>query len=174
MDHFIQSNPFILSKHSVHIIPALCISIIILIVGWYINRLVKKIILQVGKEHNLEDLLIDAIQKLAYMIIYALTITLVLENLHIQMSALFGTLGAMAIGIGFALQKALANMTSGMFLLFYKPFFIGDYIISDKPLFEGKIIDINLRVTTLEYQGNLVLVPNHTLYAAVVTIKKQE
>ncbi|MDP3787712.1 MAG: mechanosensitive ion channel [Candidatus Chromulinivorax sp.] len=167
-------NHFVLSKHSVHIFPAAIISILIIFATWYINRLLQKAILKKGKILALEEKLVKAIQDLVHIFIYSVGATLFLENLHIQMSALFGTLGVLAIGIGFALQKALANMTSGMFLLYYKPFFIGDYIISQKPKFEGKIIDINLRLTTLEYKGNLVLVPNHTLYAAVVTVKKQD
>ncbi len=170
----IAQNPYVLSKHSIHIIPAAIISVLIIFSAWYINRIVQSMITKHATQHNLEQTLIKAIQNLTYIFIYALAATLFLENLHIQISAVMGTLGVVAIGVGFALQKALANMTSGMFLLFYKPFFIGDYIISaDKPKFEGKIIDINLRMTTLEFQGNHILVPNHTLYAAVVMVKKQ-
>ena len=167
-------NHFVLSKHSIHIVPAIIISIIIIFGAWYLNRLLQKAIIKAGETHNLEEQLISAVQKLTQIFVYSVGVTLFLENLHVQMSALMGTLGVIAIGVGFALQKALANMTSGMFLLYYKPFFIGDYIISDKPKFEGKIININLRLTTLEYKGNLVLVPNHTLYAAIVTVQKQE
>lgn len=166
-------NPFVLSKHSIHLGPAIVISLLIIFGTWYVNRLLQKAILRKSQSHGLEDKLVKAIQDLTYICVYSLGATLFLENLHVQLSALFGTLGVIAIGIGFALQKALANMTSGMFLLFYKPFFIGDYIISDKPKFEGTIVDINLRLTTLEYKGNHVLIPNHTLYAAVVTVKKQ-
>ncbi len=167
-------NHFVLSKDSIHIIPAAIIGILILLVTWYLNRLLQKAIVKHGVTHKLEATLIKAIQNLTYIAIYSLGITLFLENFHIQMSALFGTLGVLAIGVGFALQKALANMTSGMFLLFYKPFCIGDYISCNKPKFEGKIIDINLRLTTLEYNDNYVLIPNHTLYTAVVTVKKQK
>lgn len=167
-------NHFVLSKHSIHIVPAIIISIIIIFGSWYLNRLLQKSIIKTGENLNLEEQLINAIQKLTQLFIYSVGATLFLENLHVQMSALMGTLGVIAIGVGFALQKALANMTSGMLLLYYKPFFLGDYIISDKPKFEGKIININLRLTTLEYKGNLVLVPNHTLYAAIVTVQKQE
>jgi len=171
--HGTTHNHFILSKHSVHVIPAIVISILIILGAWYINRIAQKAIVKIGDSHDLEKTLIKAIQNLTYLFIYSVSVTLFLENLHIQMSALIGTLGVVAIGVGFALQKALANMTSGMFLLFYKPFFIGDYIISDKPKFEGKIIDINLRLTTLKYQDDIILVPNHTLYSAVVRVKKR-
>lgn len=167
-------HEFVLSKNSVQLVPAIIISICIIIVTWYCNRIIQKLVVKVSKDYQLEDVLIQAIQNLTYWFVYAIGATLFLENLHIQMSAVFGTLGVIAVGVGFALQKALANMTSGMMLLFYKPFFIGDYISSKKPKFEGKIIEINLRSTTLEYQGNITIIPNHTLYGSVVTVKKTE
>ncbi len=167
-------NHLVLSKDSIHLFPAIIISIVIILSAWYINRFLQKAIVNISQKHNLEQTLVKAVANLTYLFIYALAATLFLENLHVHMSAVFGTLGVVAIGVGFALQKALANMTSGMFLLFYKPFFIGDYIISDKPKFQGKIIDINLRMTTLEFNGDLVLVPNHTLYSAVVIVKKAQ
>jgi small conductance mechanosensitive channel len=166
-------NHFVLSKDSIHLFPAVIISILIILGAWYINRLLQKGIETFSKKHNLEQTLVKAISNLTYLFVYCLAATLFLENLHVHMSAVFGTLGVVAIGVGFALQKALANMTSGMFLLFYKPFFIGDYIICDKPKFQGKIVDINLRMTILELNGDRVLVPNHTLYSAVVIVKKQ-
>lgn len=165
-------NNLVLSKDSIHLLPATIISIVIVLSAWYLNRFVQQAIVTISQKNNLEQTLVKAVSNLTYLFIYALAATLFLENLHVHMSAVFGTLGVVAIGVGFALQKALANMTSGMFLLFYKPFFIGDYIISDKPKFQGKIIDINLRMTTLEFNGDLVLVPNHTLYSAVVIVKK--
>ena len=166
-------NPFVLSKNSIHLVPATIISLLIIFITWYGNRLLQKAIIKNGIKHNLEATLIEAIQYITKIATYSLGTTLFLENLHIQLSALFGTLGVLAIGIGLALQKFLANMTSGMLLLFYKPFFIGDYISSDKPKFEGKIIDMNLRMTTLEYKENLILIPNHTLYSVVICVKKQ-
>lgn len=174
MNNAASYNHFVLSKDSIHIVPAIGISIFIIIATWYVNRLFQKMIIKLGVDNNLEEKLIKAFQHLMHIFIYSVGLTLFLENLHIHMSAVLGTLGVVAIGVGFALQKALANITSGMFLLFYKPFFIGDYIMScDKPRFEGKIIDINLRLTTLQYKDSIILIPNHTLYAAIVTVKKQ-
>lgn len=164
----------ILNRHSTHIFIALIIGSIILIITWVSNKLLQKFIIKFGHHHNLEKTLITASQRLTHVMIYGLGITLFLENFHVQMSSLLGTLGVIAIGIGFALQKFLANLTSGMLLLFYKPYFIGDYIISDRPKFEGEIISINLRMTTLTHKGNLILIPNHTLYVSIITIKKEE
>lgn len=164
-----------LSKHSMPIVPAIIISISLLVISFFINRMLQKTIKRLGQTHDLEIQLIQAVQHLSRIFVYSIGITLCLENLHIQLSALFGTLGVIAIGVGFALQNALANMTSGIFILYYKPFFIGDYVsfesVESNDITEGKIMSINLRITTLEFQGHKILVPNHILYSAVVTVK---
>lgn len=166
----------VLSKHSIHIIPAAIISMLILVFAYLLNRMLQKAIKKFGESNKLEIQLINAIRTLTRVFIYSISATLCLENLHVQLSALFGTLGVVAIGIGFALQNALANMTSGIFLLYYKPFFIGDYILFESvesdQVTEGKVIDINLRLTTLEHKDTIILVPNHTVYSAVITVKK--
>lgn len=161
-----------LNNNIPHIFYISTMCFIILIGTWYINSLIQKTIIQAGTSNNFEKTFTKALQNISYVLIYTIGGILVLENLNIHMSALFRTLGALAIGISFALQNTIANLAAGIFLLSYKPFFIGDYITSNSPIFEGKIIDITLQRTTLEYQGDIVLIPNFTLYNAIITIKK--
>ena len=165
-----------LSKNEIHIIPAIIISIIILLTTYYINRILQRMTNNLAKAHNLERQLVEAIEIFTRFFVYSIGITLCLENLHVQLSALFGTLGVVAIGIGLALQDTLASITSGVFILYYKPFFIGDYInftSNDmRRTIEGKIIDINLRITTLEFENSKILVPNSVLYHCVVVVQK--
>ena len=166
----------ILSKHSIHIIPAIIITTSILIITYFMEKMLHRSIKKLGETHHLEIQLINALQTLTRLFVYSISITLCLENLHVQLSALFGTLGVVAIGVGFALQNSLANLTSGIFILYYKPFFVGEYVSFEAEeadhIIEGRIVDINLRVTTLAYKNNKILVPNHTIYSAVVTVKQ--
>ena len=39
---------------------------------------------------------------------------------------------------------------------------------------EGKVIDINLRSTELEYKDTKIIVPNDFVYSSAVTVKKQK
>jgi len=168
-------NHLMLSKHSIHLQTAFIISCIIIFFAWYLHKISKKQIVHISKAHDIEPKLVQAVLTITKIFIYSVAGSLLLENLQIHVSALLGTLGVVAIGIGFALQNALANMTSGMFLLFYKPFFVGDYISiidADKRITQGKIVDINLRSTELEHNGDKILIPNQTLFEAIVTVQK--
>lgn len=166
----------VLSKHSIHILPAAIISIIIIIISYLLNRILQKSIIKLGQKHNLAVQIIRALKFLTRYFILLIATILILENLHVQISALFGTFGIIAVGIGFALQNTLADMTAGLFILYYKPFFVGDYIsFTSNELqqnLEGKVIDIDLRCTELKYNGNKILIPNNLIYRSAITVKK--
>ena len=57
----------------------------------------------------------------------------IMRALNINLSVLFGAAGIAAIAVSFAAQNSLSNIISGIFLLWEKPFKIGDLIkIEDK------------------------------------------
>jgi|GEM_PF-1376325 len=165
----------ILKEHSIHIIPATIISALILIGTWHINRLLQNLIKRLSTKHKIEEKLIKAIGHTTHIAIYSIGIILFLENLHFQMSTILGTLGAVALGIGLAVQATLSNIASGMFLLFYKPFFINDYIIVypqsyQREMVEGKVINIDLQLTTIKHKEKTTIIPNSILYTSIVTV----
>ncbi len=146
------------------------IGLLIIIATWYGNIFIQECIMRLSSSKKIEKTFIKGIQHIANIIIYMLGGLLFLENMNIQIASLLSALGVITVGIGIALQKIIMNMACGIFLLIYKPFCIGDYIISKH--FQGKVIDINLRITTLQHQENIVIIPNHTVYNAIITIQK--
>jgi len=158
-------------------IPEIIISMSIIVVTYFINSKVQRTIQSIGEKQNLEPQIIEIIQLFSKVFIYGVGITLCLENLHVQLLTLFGTLGVVGIGAGLALQSTVSSMVAGIFILYYKPYFIGDYVQFStkdyKEPIQGEIKNIDLRRTTLEHQGNMISIPNDTLYNAILTIKKK-
>ncbi len=146
------------------------IGITITVGTWFLNNFIHQGISRLGTAKKIDPSFIATLQQITTVIIYILGGILFLENSTIQIASLLGALGVVTVGVGIALQKIMSNMTCGIFLLLYKPFRIGDYIVSKH--FQGKVIEINFRITTLEYQDNIVIVPNHTVYNAIIMIKK--
>ena len=75
-------------------------------------------------------------------------------------TALFAGAGILAAIVGFASQKAFANIISGIFILMFKPFRVGDTleISSGK---KGIVEEITLRHTVIrDYENRRVIVPN--------------
>ncbi len=75
-------------------------------------------------------------------------------------TALFASAGVLAAVIGFASQKAVANIIGGLFILIFKPFRVGDAIeISNGH--KGVVEEITLRHTIIkDYEFRRVVVPN--------------
>jgi len=74
----------------------------------------------------------------------------------------------LSVGIGFGLQKIIANFISGLIILFERPIRIGDYVtIGDQ---SGTVSRIQIRATTLKDLDNLeILIPNEALISERVT-----
>jgi small conductance mechanosensitive channel len=90
-----------------------------------------------------------------------------LSTAGMDVSALVAGLGLTGFALGFALKDVLSNLLSGLMLLAYRPFQIGDHI--SMASYEGTIETIRMRDTVVRgYDGRLILIPNTKLITEVV------
>jgi len=93
-----------------------------------------------------------------------------LGTIGINVSALVAGLGLTGFALGFALKDTISNLLSGVLILLYRPFEMGNRI---KILgYEGTVIAIDLRYTELDSEGNKVLIPNSKLFTDPITVIK--
>lgn len=70
--------------------------------------------------------------------------------------------GVIAVIAGVAAQEGIANLIGGVFIVFFKPFRIGDVIRVDSIV--GTVEDLNLRHTVINnFQNKRVIIPNATM-----------
>lgn len=83
-------------------------------------------------------------------------------------TALFAGAGILAAIIGFASQKAFANIISGIFILMFKPFRVGDTVeltLGKK----GVVEEITLRHTVIkDYENRRIIIPNSQISDDVI------
>lgn len=78
-------------------------------------------------------------------------------------TALFAGAGIFAAIIGFASQKAFSNIISGIFILMFKPFRVGDTVEFGN-LHKGIVEEITLRHTIIKnYESRRVIIPNNII-----------
>ncbi|MEP1139691.1 MAG: mechanosensitive ion channel family protein, partial [Balneola sp.] len=76
---------------------------------------------------------------------------------------MFASAGLLAIAVGFAAQQALANIVSGVFIVIFKPYKIGDRILVRTDL-NGVVEDINLRHTVIRnFENKRIIIPNSVI-----------
>ena len=103
-----------------------------------------------------------------FYIIFAIFLISALEHLGFKLSVLLGAAGVFTVAISFASQTAASNLISGVFLLFERPFKIGDVVAVNGT--NGIIDSIDLLSTKLKTADNtLVRIPNETMIKSDIT-----
>ena len=81
---------------------------------------------------------------------------------------LFASAGIIAAIIGFASQAAFSNIVSGIFIVIFKPFRVGD-IVKISNLYAGTIEDITLRHTVIkDFENKRLIIPNAVISAETI------
>jgi small conductance mechanosensitive channel len=85
-----------------------------------------------------------------------------------EVSSLLGVLAAAGFAIGLALQGFLGNFASGITIVFFKPYGVGDWVeVADK---FGKVDSIQIFNTTITTPGGKTLIiPNGQVTDGVIT-----
>lgn len=101
-------------------------------------------------------------------IIVAIGIVMVFQRVGLEWDQLRWIVTGLSVGIGFGLQKIIANFVSGLIILFERPIRIGDFVtIGDK---SGTVTRIKIRATTLgDLDNREILIPNENLISQEVT-----
>ena len=94
-----------------------------------------------------------------------------LGTMGINITALVAGLGLTGFALGFAFKDILGNLLAGVLLLIYRPFHLKDFISVSG--FEGTVVDIDLRYTTLHTDVKTILIPNSVLFTNSIVILEQ-
>ncbi len=139
---------------------------IILVVGLLILSLINSTVKRLlpKKFSQQRKMLINRFVRYSGTIILFL---IVISELDINLTAIFGAAGVIGIILGVASQTSIGNIVSGFFLVSEKPFEIGDLIrIGDKT---GTVYSIDLLSIKIKTLDNLLLrIPNQTVISTEV------
>ncbi len=104
---------------------------------------------------------------LIYILVLTFAILAALAKFGIQTASFVAILGAAGFAVGFALQGSLSNFASGVLILAFRPFRVGDFI--DAAGVMGTVKDIHLFTTILATPDNVqIIVPNSKLYGDII------
>lgn len=137
-------------------------------VAWVLSsvagRLVKR---AVSRIHKASDLLRNFLVKFVSRAILFVGIVIALSFLEVPIAPLLTVLGAAGLVVGLALQGTLSNFASGMLILLYRPFDIGDAV--EVAGVSGKVESMTLLTTALTtFDNQAVIVPNNEVWGDVI------
>lgn len=143
--------------------------VLILIAAWIVSRIVGSILdraLRVNRK--LSKLMRDFLSKTVRKIVLGVGLVLALSALEVDIAPVLALIGAAGFVVAFALQGTLSNFASGIMILYYKPFDVGDWV--DVAGISGSVASLNLVSTTICTGDNKkVIVPNNSIWGDVIT-----
>jgi small conductance mechanosensitive channel len=133
-----------------------------------LGRLSGKMMSRMVARARLSDLMRDFAVTGANRTVVAIGVLMALSALEVNVGPVLAVLGAAGFVVAFALQSTLGNFASGIMILIYRPFDIGDVIDAAGVL--GKVVSMNLVSTTITTPDNkVVIVPNNEIWGNVIT-----
>lgn len=143
-------------------------AIAILIVGWLVAGWVsKKAGKACEKSERVDQTLTPLISKIIkYLILFA-TLIAVLSQFGFETTSLVALLGAAGLTIGLAMQGTLSNVASGVMLLSFRPFEVGDFVNLGGST--GIVDEIGLFMTKMHTLDNIFLIlPNSRIWGSEI------
>nr|WP_070959654.1 mechanosensitive ion channel family protein [Hyphomonas sp. Mor2] len=148
----------------VQAIGALIVLIIGLRVAAWLGGLVRSIAL---KQENIDDTLGNFFGSMVRWAVTAAVFIAVLQVFGVPATSFVAVLGALTLAIGLSLQGALGNIASGVMIMIFRPYKLGDYIEAAGAA--GTVKDINLFQTVLATPDNVqIMVPNSQAIDGVI------
>ena len=118
---------------------------------------------------NNDPLLLSFLKSLVKAIMYVIEAFLLIGIIGIKATSLVTILGTAGVAVGLALQGSLANLASGILILFFKQVSKGDFVSSLDKNIEGTVESIHILYTVIKQaNGPLIFVPNNQIANASI------
>ncbi len=163
MDDIIKQLTEFATSYGLKIIGA----ILILIVGRIMAGVARNIVRKVLNRRKVDETVSSFLGTLVYTIIIIAVLLAVLGKFGIQTTSFVMVLGAASFAIGFALQGSLSNFASGVMIIVFRPYKMGDFI--EVAGVAGVVREIHLFNTIIDTPDNIkVIVPNGKITGDVI------
>jgi small conductance mechanosensitive channel len=143
--------------------------LLILFVFWIVARIGRGAVRRALERSKLDisSLAREFFIKSTGRLIMLVGIIIAIAQLGVEVGPVLAGLGIAGFVIGFALQDTLSNFASGMMILVYRPFDVGDAIEAGGVT--GKVDQMNLVSTMiLTFDNQLLIVPNKQVWGGII------
>lgn len=168
MDTLFQSLPA--DFDTLYLIPwsvRLGSALVILLIGRWLAKWLVNTLNKLMKRGGMDTMLAQFISNILYTTLLVVIVIAALDRLGVQTTSLLAIVGAAGLAIGLALKDSLANFSSGIMLIIFRPFKVGDFIEAAGT--SGAVIAVNIFSTLLRTGDNRdIIVPNSHIYGGII------
>ena len=141
----------------------------IIVIAWFVSRLLSRAARRV-LEHSPSNsqLLNDFIANIINKVVMLVGILVALAALDVNVAPIMAMVGAAGFVVAFALQGTLSNFASGLMIMLYRPYDIGDVV--DVAGIVGTVKSMTLVSTSIITADNrMMIVPNNSIWGNIIT-----
>jgi small conductance mechanosensitive channel len=139
-------------------------AVIILVIGVWLAKLIRVYLKRVLKARKLDSTIVYFADSCVTVIVYGVVIIAAIHRLGVETTSLVAMIGAAGLAIGMALRGQLGNVASGLLIILFRPFSVGDHIEGGGSA--GIVEKIELMSTEVRTPDNVtVIIPNSRLTA---------
>lgn len=144
------------------------IALAIFIVGRWIARWLTSTARKVMTRSSMDKMLINFLGNIIYMVLLLAVVMAALDHLGIQTTSLLAVFGAAGLAVGLALKDSLSNFSSGVMIILFRPFKVGDFIEAGGAT--GVVEEVRIFATIMKTGDNReIIVPNSQIYSGTIT-----
>ena len=160
-----------LGHNVVLFLPRLLLGVVVFFAFWLAARGLRRLVERLTRLRHFDPGLTLYLGQVAGVALLLVGAVSALGTMGVDVSALVAGLGLTGFALGFALKDIVSNALSGILVMIYRPFRLGDLIsVTD---LEGTVREINLRYTVLEAEDKTILIPNSLLFINPVKVLKK-
>ncbi|MCT7445796.1 mechanosensitive ion channel family protein [Aliarcobacter skirrowii] len=145
------------------------LALLIFFVGkWIVNRVVKVLGKLLRKIDGIDEILVKFLENIAYYSLITAVILAALNKLGITTTSFLAILGAAGLAVGLALKDSLGNFASGVMIIIFKPFRVGDFVTAGGVT--GSVSEVGIFNSVFVTGDNQrIVVPNSSITSGSIT-----
>ncbi|MCT7583376.1 mechanosensitive ion channel [Aliarcobacter butzleri] len=145
------------------------VALLIFFIGkWIVNKIVAILGKVLRKINGIDETLVRFLENIVYYALLTVVIIAALNKLGIATTSFLAILGAAGLAIGLALKDSLGNFASGVMIVIFKPFKVGDSVIAGGVT--GTVTEVTIFNTVfLTADNQKIIVPNSLITGGSIT-----
>lgn len=164
IDKIIETLTVWVTTYSIKILAAL----LIFIIGKWLCRKITKLLSKLLEKNNVDITLIRFLDSIVYYALLIIVLIAAAGQLGINTTSFLTIVGAAGLAIGLALKDSLSNFASGVMLIMFRPYRVGDFVSVGGV--SGTVKSVDIFNTTIHSPDNQkYIVPNANITTDVIT-----
>jgi small conductance mechanosensitive channel len=162
-DALLATLQTLVAQWGLKLVGALAVFLIGRMVAGWARRTLRRVL----DRSELDATLVPFTTGLLYYALLGFVIIAALGMVGVQTTSVIAVMGAAGLALGLALQGTLGNFASGVMLLVFRPFRVGDFI--EAAGVAGVVQEINIFTTRLDTPDNVgIVIPNTAVWGTTI------